>query len=328
MGPSKIEWCDYQWNPITGCLGECPYCASRKKSKRFTGDKRMNLKLGDYRKDGEMYILDSKFVSESGGTLNYPFGFAPTYHRYRFDVLERWKQTRNILVGGDGDMFGPWVPDEYINEVFDNCNKYQNHHYLFLTAYPQRYRDLSVPADERYWYGTSITREEEMKRLNYLPKNAHKFVCFEPLQEDVLPKKNKLVKELDWVIIGAETGNRRSRVEPMFEWIKDLVVECDYAAIPVFMEDSLIGIVPKQSMRKDYPKYLTEIEVGEVLRERLYGKCMMCNEEERKSNMITLLARSMRGEQPKQFGFMCKKCYTDFCKSHNVEIPPLKNMDK
>ena len=30
MNKTKIDWCDYSWNPITGCLHECDYCYARK----------------------------------------------------------------------------------------------------------------------------------------------------------------------------------------------------------------------------------------------------------------------------------------------------------
>ena len=39
--------------------------------------------------------------------------------------------------------------------------------------------------------------------------------------------------------------------------------------------------------------------------------------------MIVLLARSKRGEQPKQFGFMCKECFKKFCKDLGLDIPEL-----
>lgn len=42
-----------------------------------------------------------------------------------------------------------------------------------------------------------------------------------------------------------------------------------------------------------------------------------------KSEMITLLARSKRGEQPKQFGFMCRDCFKEFCKGLGLDIPEL-----
>lgn len=30
MNRSKIEWCDHTWNPITGCLHNCPYCYAKR----------------------------------------------------------------------------------------------------------------------------------------------------------------------------------------------------------------------------------------------------------------------------------------------------------
>ncbi len=42
--------------------------------------------------------------------------------------------------------------------------------------------------------------------------------------------------------------------------------------------------------------------------------------------MITLLARSKRGEQPKQFGFMCKDCFKRFCEDLGLDIPELAKM--
>jgi len=32
---SKIEWCDRTWNPVTGCLHNCPYCYAAKIAHRF-----------------------------------------------------------------------------------------------------------------------------------------------------------------------------------------------------------------------------------------------------------------------------------------------------
>jgi hypothetical protein len=56
-----------------------------------------------------------------------------------------------------------------------------------------------------------------------------------------------------WVIIGAETGNRRGKVFPKNEWIDDIVKFCDAHEIPVFMKDSLLPIVGPENMRRDFP---------------------------------------------------------------------------
>jgi DNA repair photolyase len=29
MNKTQIEWCNYTWNPITGCLHNCSYCYAK-----------------------------------------------------------------------------------------------------------------------------------------------------------------------------------------------------------------------------------------------------------------------------------------------------------
>ncbi|HOX55186.1 MAG TPA: DUF5131 family protein, partial [Candidatus Omnitrophota bacterium] len=35
MNKTKIEWCDYTWNPITGCKRNCWFCYGKKIRQRF-----------------------------------------------------------------------------------------------------------------------------------------------------------------------------------------------------------------------------------------------------------------------------------------------------
>ena len=46
----------------------------------------------------------------------------------------------------------------------------------------------------------------------------------------------------DWLIIGAETGNRKGSVIPQQYWIEDLLVDCDLMDVPVWMKDNLKDI--------------------------------------------------------------------------------------
>lgn len=76
----------------------------------------------------------------------------------------------------------------------------------------------------------------------------------EPILED-LGTWSKSVDEISikWVIVGAETGNRKGRVIPKKEWIDNLAIQCDYFRIPIFMKDSLIPIVGEENMRREFP---------------------------------------------------------------------------
>lgn len=334
MNRSKIEWCDHTWNPITGCRQDCKYCYARRMTARFAGDIRLNkMAKKDYSLvpatdgGGDLYVLDAPMMNETGNPLVYPFGFEPTLHRYRMDYPGKLKMGNNIFVGAMSDIFGKWVPDSWLDEIFAVCEKYPIHNYLFLTKYPERYAEYGVPVSfDNMWYGTSITKEKDIERISYLPDLENIFVSIEPLHEDIYPENHRLIDRLDWIIIGAETGQSKDKVIPKAEWINKIVVKADSKKIPVFMKDSLIPIVGEENMRRDFPRQLQHSELSLKMKKKLFDKCVECGTRLKKSDMITLLARSKRGEQPKQFGFMCKECFHQFCKRLDLDIPKLAEL--
>lgn len=343
MNRSKIEWCDHTWNPITGCLHNCEYCYARRMTKRFSGDVRLNkMAKGDYRtalsadESCELYVLDEPMLNETGKPLVYPFGFEPTLHRYRFDTLDKLKMGNNIFVGAMADVFGKWVPEEWIEEVIRECVKRPQHNYLFLTKNPDRYISLlldeKLPELPNMWYGVTVTNslqaETAEATMQDLPSEAHAFLSIEPIMEDVLEALGITIANFaDWVIIGAETGKNKNKIVPKLEWIEKIVRLCDEYHIPVFMKDSLIPIIGEKNMRRDFPEELKRKTLSEKLQSKLYDTCCVCKDQLKKQDMITLLARRYRGVQPKQFGFMCVKCYEEFCNTNGLETPEFKNME-
>lgn len=301
---------------------------------RFAGDVRLNLMAKkDYSvvpaADGgeDLYVLDAPMLNETGNPLVYPFGFAPTLHRYRMNIPGKLKMGNNIFVGAMSDIFGKWVPDSWLDDIFSVCSRSPIHNYLFLTKYPQRYEQSSVPEGENMWYGTTITKENEIGRVMYLPAGRKKFVSIEPLLEDIEPENNyPMFKCIDWVIIGAETGRRKGKTVPKSEWVRKIVSEADKNEIPVFMKDSLIPIIGEENMRRDFPEQLRHSEISPKMKKKLFDVCADCKAHLKKSEMITLLARSKRGEQPKQFGFMCRDCFKKLCKGLGLDVPELAEL--
>lgn len=301
---------------------------------RFAGDVRLNkMAKKDYSlvpsADGgeDLYVLDSPMMNETGKPLVYPFGFEPTLHRHRMDIPGKLKMGNNIFVGAMADIFGKWVPDSWIDEIFEVCKQNHIHNYLFLTKYPQRYEKYCVPESENMWYGTTITRENEISRVMYLPAGCKQFVSIEPLMENIEPQNNyPMFGCIDWVIIGAETGRRKDKIVPQLEWVVKIVLEADKKGIPVFMKDSLIPVVGEENMRRDFPKQLRHSEISPKMKKKLFDVCAECKAHMKKSSMITLLARSKRGEQPKQFGFMCRECFKKFCNEMGLDVPKLEEM--
>lgn len=332
MNRSKIEFVDHTWNPITGCRHECAYCYAKKMTFRFAGDVKLNLMATkDYLTQdapdgsGKIYVLKEPMRNGTGHPLIYPFGFEPTLHMYRMNALDKLKTGNNILVGAMADVFGPCIPDEWISEVLKTCVDNSMHNYLFLTKNPKRYTEYGVPAGmQNIWYGTTITKEEEMNRFNSLPAGCNTFVSMEPILEDLNPEHhNILFHQVDWVILGAETGNRKNKISPKTEWVEKILFHCEKFKLPVFMKDSMIPIVGAKNMRREFPTELMRKKQSQKVKTRLEGDCLQCKAHMKKNEMISLCARSQKGEPPKLFAFMCRKCFENFCNKNAIEIPKL-----
>lgn len=336
MNRSKIEWCDHTYNPVTGCRHHCEYCYARKMAKRFAGNIMLNkMAKKDYSLvpsadgGGDLYLLDTPMINETGNPLIYPFGFEPTFHRYRVDSLSKLKMGNIIFVGAMCDMFGSWVPDEWIKEIFNTCMNYPIHNYLFLTKNPKRYIELAhsevgLPVQKNMWYGSTITNPHTEF---YWGEGINTFLNIEPLFEPFGEMENIIQQSLpNWVVIGAETGRRKDKVIPKREWIEDIIKWCEKSKIPVFMKDSLIPIVGEDNMLREFPEQLQHLEISPKMKKKLFDVCAGCKTYLKKSEMVTLLARSKRGEQPKQFCFLCKDCFKQFCEKRELELPALKEL--
>lgn len=254
MNKTKIDWCDSTWNPVTGCLHGCGYCYARSIATRFGGNAL-----------GVNHVMNEPFVAK-GKVQPYPFGFVPTFHRYRLNEYIG-KKGRNIFVCSMADLFGSWVPDSWIEEVFASCEKAPQHNYLFLTKNPVRYSLLQdkekLIKKPNMWYGNSITNKEQMEIADYetglLGGKARTFFSIEPLLEDITQSEyweNSCGKcYMDWVIIGAETGIRKDKIAPERKWVENIVNDCEKEDIPVFMKSSLADIWG-EPLIQEFPKEL------------------------------------------------------------------------
>lgn len=256
MDKTKIDWCDSSFNPVTGCYHGCEYCYARGIANRFsTADKCHSFIDGH--PIGRIHELDEPaIVTETGKKSPYPFGFEPTLHRYRLNEYKN-KKGRNIFVCSMADLFGDWVPDKWIQEVFEACHNAPQHNYLFLTKNPKRYLQTDLPLDDNLWYGTSICRKDDIAKCRYLPFGRKKFVSIEPILEDLELIDSSIINYVDWIIIGAETGRRKGKVVPERKWIEDIVNECKENNTPVFMKSSLSDIW-REPLIQEFPIELSK----------------------------------------------------------------------
>lgn len=260
MDDTKIDWCDSTWNPVTGCRHGCPYCYARNMTVRFgkhLPDKSYYASVHD-----GLHMLDNRIEG-----IPYPFGFDPTFHAYRIGDYAAKKKPRNIFVCSMADLFGEWIPDEWIKEIFDVCMKSNWHNYLFLTKNPVRYLQLAdkgmLPHAANMWYGTTATCSDDMRLVmevfGQFRLNIRSFLSIEPLHEDIMANRTwqdgRLYPYVDWVIVGAETGNRKGRIIPEYAWVNRIKEECEKDEIPLFMKGSLDGIWGSELIQQ-FPKEL------------------------------------------------------------------------
>lgn len=275
MNKTKIEWCDSTWNPVTGCRHDCGYCYARRIAERF-----MPFDLPHLTERGVfegLNELDYPFITSckdgKDRVCAYPYGFEPTLHRYRLDEYQT-KKGRTIFVCSMADLFGKWVPESWIDEVFAACEKAPQHRYLFLTKNPHRYIELALkgklPAKDNMWYGTTATTPDE----EFFYGGAwHTFVSIEPILRDYSGEINGMCDTFaQWVIVGAETGKRKEKIVPEKKWIDAITATCIEKNICLFMKDSLIPIVGVDGMFRQLPwdAATFDIEKGQKWLEMFY----------------------------------------------------------
>lgn len=267
---TKIDWCDATWNPVTGCLHGCEYCYARRIATRFGGAAIAIANEEGYAEyggttcaDGTCHDLTSPEVDygRTGKAAPYPFYFDPTFHRYKLDEPRRWKKPRTIFVCSMADLFGDWVPDEWLREVFEACDKASQHRYMFLTKNPGRYAELPnlLPRHRRppnvaeMWFGQSFTGAERNYTHLTLPPWQNRFTSIEPLLRNLSrAEAMEIAATNEWVIVGAETGNRKGKVIPEKSWIDNIANACAELGKPIFMKESL-RVIMTDDFRQQFP---------------------------------------------------------------------------
>ena len=243
---TKIDWCDASWNPVTGCLHDCQYCYAKRIAERFSTEQK-------YKRPYEPVLpVPTRRVRTKPEP--YPYGFKPTFHRYRLDEPQHWKKPRNIFVCSMADLFGDWVPDEWIEQVFKACEKAPQHRYLFLTKNPKRYMELKLKGKlpKQHWYGTSVTRKDDR---DFFAPGYNTFISIEPILESFSDEKHAAYRQMvqPWAIFGAETGNRKNKIVPKKEWITELVdYYSKFGYTKFYMKESLRGLMG-EDFRQEFP---------------------------------------------------------------------------
>jgi protein gp37 len=207
---SRIEWTESTWNPLTGCTKVSPGC-------KHCYAERMAARL------------------KGMGVENYRNGFELTLHPHVLEAPLTWSKPRMVFVNSMSDLFHPDVPPAFIQDVFSVMRKAHWHTFQVLTKRSKRLVEMNpdISWPDNVWMGVSVETPKYLCRVTDLCRThaAIRFLSLEPLLE---PLPTIPLKEVDWVIVGGESGPGARPMER--EWVVQIRDQCVTSGTPFFFK--------------------------------------------------------------------------------------------
>ena len=246
----KIGWCDETINPGWGCKNKCKYCYARDIAKRFGND------IG-IKRDYTLYQREKM--------KNFELIWFPDKMEI-FNEKVKCKKPKRFFIGDMSEIayWEPmWIQDIInfilINNDYRQLQRMKMHTFQFLTKNPLIYDQFNFP--ENCWLGWTVTKQADFLRYceqcgplfmqSFKNDDNIFFASLEPLHG---PINENIVMSFDWVIVGAETGNRKGKKLPKLSWIDDIYQSCLGYKIPVFLKDDLAKAFPGLQLKQEFPE--------------------------------------------------------------------------
>jgi protein gp37 len=252
-----VDLASWAWNPVTGCWHGCDYCSARAIANRWPRD--------------------------------YPAGFAPTFYPARLDAPAKTAvpkaptqpADKNVYTCSMADLFGTWVPDEWIMAVFERVKRHQEWNFLFLTQFPQRLQAVCQALGgfpPNTWIGCTVNEQARVETAEGVFRNIQapvKWLSVEPMRERLTFKSLDI---FDLVVMGGQNEMQLSVVptywvrarQPEWEWVEHLWQQARAAGVPVYWKESLTAR-PKEMPRQPQ---LPSAETSQALGESNHGQSL------------------------------------------------------
>jgi len=209
---ASVDWAWWTWNPVTGCEHDCIYCYARDYANRF-----------------------------------YPEKFQPTFHPKRLKAPHNTPlppeaatdvRARCVFCVSMGDLFGKWIPDEWIDAVRAEVRAAPQWNFLFLTKFPQRLASLQW--SDNCWVGTTVDAQYRVaiaERAFRTIEAPVKWLSCEPLRERLTFTSLDM---FDWVVLGGQSKSTQAPAfQPPWEWVEHLWRQADAAHCPMYWKPNL-----------------------------------------------------------------------------------------
>lgn len=246
MDKSKIGWTDDTSNPIQ-VKGGGFYCVKVSAGCKHCYAERVNKMICGFQ---NVEAFDYKVMTE------------PPPLVLREDMLAKWAKLgrpRKIFVTSMSDVFGEFVPKEWVFKILDAMCTAWKQTFQVLTKRDQRMRELvnefcdlrgysSLP--KNIWLVVSVEDQDATKRaLNLIATKCQvKGLSIEPLIGEVnlaMPQTitlsngevrgdAKIIEYVHWLIVGGESGGEARMMNPM--WVYSLRKQAKMYNVPFFFK--------------------------------------------------------------------------------------------
>lgn len=233
MQNSKIEWTDNTWNPIRIEGSRSFYCVKVSPGCENCYAERM-----------------AKRLAAMGGDASFtPYKATKWMPPLELNekILDKWKKLQKPqrhFVSSMTDVFGEFVPIDWIYKILDAMVVAHKQHFQVLTKRAQRMRTVvdsyctargydELPGNIMMMVSVEDQRRAE-ERIVYLVGTKCKLrgLSCEPLLGPV--HLGEHLKSIDWVIVGGESGPGARPMHP--DWVRAIQQRCSEVGVPFFFK--------------------------------------------------------------------------------------------
>lgn len=223
----------------TPCSPGCDHCWSAGISHRFKRDQ-----INKYSVNPPQYTtIDGKF---NGHIACHP------------ERLARFDKKKPTTFAVWNDFFHGAVDHQFRCDAYKKMMLRERHTFLILTKRADFAAQYAQPFHNIYHGLTICTQAEADEKIPiFLQVPGKKFLCLEPLLEDIVIYPHKIL-QLEGIIIGCETGPHRRPMD--LKWAVYVAEECDAAGVKVFVKALDIN----GRVEKDIAKFPAKLQRREL----------------------------------------------------------------
>ena len=226
-----VDWAWWTWNPVTGCWHGCPYCYARDIANRF------------YETKFEPTFYPNRLHAPQNMKPMSSERIKTEAKKRRIKLEDAHVFARNVFTCSMSDLFGRWVPEDWIFQVFQAVKSSPEWNFLFLTKFPQRLQEINDKLGgfpDNVWVGTTVDTQSRVALAEKSFRNIQakvKWLSIEPMLE---PLNFESLDMFDLIAIG---GQSRTTKEPEFQpewvWVEALVRQARESNTSVYFKENL-----------------------------------------------------------------------------------------